>query len=329
MTTRRRLLILGSVLWLAAMTGCDLQEVVAESEADVLVVEAMVHIGPADPDDDEVPGSRILVFLHRTERDNGSFVAAEPGARVEVTFPGGDVVRLRESADLSCAPASREQANGTCYDLEDPEAPGSPLRGLEGGERLELRIETADGGVVTSSTRVPEMFELRSVAAGAACWVAPAHTVPVTWTESPSAWAYIVETQLFGLTEALEGEEVEIPKDPLFLLGVSLGASDTATTFPSEVGLFDRLDLDPKLAEILQEGMPPATRARVSVSAVDRNYVSWIRGSSFHPSGRVRIPSVEGDGTGFFGAAVSHWFEVLVEPLPPVVKAQLEACPTG
>lgn len=331
MKTTRGLLALFAALLVSAASGCDLQEVVSESEADILVVEAMVHVvRPFDPtNSDQVAGSRIQVFLHRTEREDGGFVRAEPGAQVEVTFPGGDVVRLTERQDLSCAPGSREEANGTCYELDDPEGAGSPMLAIQGGERLELRIETAAGGVITSSTKVPEMFELTSVEAATACWVAPERTVPVTWTESPSAWAYVAETQMFGIADALAGQGVEISQDPLFLLGVSLGASDTETTFPSEFGLFDRADLDPDLAEILQKGMPPATRARVSISAVDRNYVGWIRGSSFHPSGRVRIPSVEGDGTGFFGASVSHWFEVFVEPMPAGVKAQLEACPTG
>lgn len=316
---------------LPVLSGCDIQEVVAESEENVLVVEAMVHlVRPADPTgSDPVAGSRIQVFLHRTARADGGFVLSEPGARVEVTFPGGEVHRLSERSDRNCAPGSDTMNNGTCYELDDPEGPGSPLMALEGGEVLELRIETAGGGVVTSSTRIPEAFELQSVGSGQACRVAAETTVPVEWSRSASAWAYITETQMFGLSQALQSSNIEVDDDPLFLLGLSLGADDTSTLFPKEFGLIERLRMDPELAEILQKGMPPATRARVSVSAVDRNYVGWIRGSNFHPSGRVRIPSVEGDGTGFFGASVSHWFEVFVEPLPPELQAGLGVCAAG
>ncbi len=330
-TTRRALL--GALAWILTLlvAGCDIQEVVAESEENVLVVEAMVHlVRPADPAGlDAVAGSRIEVFLHRTQRENGGFVATEPGAAIDVTFPGGAVHRLVERSDLGCAPGPRDQANGTCYELTDPEGPSSPLLQLEGGERLEMRIQTAAGGVITSSTQVPEMFELSELTSGEACRVPPETTIPVEWTESPSAWAYITETQMFGLANALQNSDIDPPNDPLFLLGLSLGAGDTSTMFPKEFGLFERVGMDPDLAEILQKGMPPATRARVSISAVDRNYVGWIKGSGFNPSGRVRIPSVEGDGTGFFGASVSHWFEVFVEPLPPELQAGLGACPTG
>lgn len=312
------------------VSGCDIQEVVAESEEDVLVVEAMVHlVRPMDPTGaDPVAGSRIQVFLHRTARADGGFAFDEPGAAIDVTFPDGAVHRLTELSNRSCAPGSSTRNNGTCYELENPEGPGSPLMGLEGGEVLDLRIETAEGGVITSSTRIPESFQLQAMVSGQACRVPPETIVAVEWTRAPSAWAYITETQMFGLSQALQAEDVEV-NDPLFLLGLSLGADDTSTMFPKEFGLFERVGMEPELIDILQKGMPPATRARVSVSAVDRNYVGWIRGSNFHPSGRVRIPSVEGDGTGFFGASVSHWFEVFVEPLPPELQAGLGACPTG
>jgi hypothetical protein len=43
----------------------------------------------------------------------------------------------------------------------------------------------------------------------------------------------------------------------------------------------------------------------VVVAAADRNYVNWVRGGNFNPSGLVRVPSVRGDGTGVFGSIVA------------------------
>lgn len=41
------------------------------------------------------------------------------------------------------------------------------------------------------------------------------------------------------------------------------------------------------------------------IAAGDRNYVNWLRGGRFNPSGMIRVPSVHGDGTGVFGSVAS------------------------
>jgi hypothetical protein len=73
--------------------------------------------------------------------------------------------------------------------------------------------------------------------------------------------------------------------------------------------------------------MPAGTAARVTVSAVDRNYVNWVRGGNFNPSGTVRIPSVEGDGTGFFGTSVTRWVDFLINPPPQGGIYAVPRCP--
>ena len=105
--------------------------------------------------------------------------------------------------------------------------------------------------------------------------------------------------------------------DPLSLLGLSLSAADTSIVYPAELGLFSRTELDHDLSVELQKGLPGGTEAEVTVAAVDGNFVNWARGGNFNPSGPVRVPSVTGDGTGFFGSALVRGFAVSVaDPLP-------------
>jgi hypothetical protein len=116
--------------------------------------------------------------------------------------------------------------------------------------------------------------------------------------------------------------------EPLDLLGLSIGAADTTSLFPADVGVFDRADelLHPVLVAI-RDGLPAGVRATVVVAATDRNYVNWIRGGSFNPSGTVRVPSISGGGTGVFGALVRRTRVLHVgEPDVSGSGAELPAC---
>jgi hypothetical protein len=64
---------------------------------------------------------------------------------------------------------------------------------------------------------------------------------------------------------------------------------------------------------------------RLTVAAVDRNYVNGVRGGSFNPSGRVRVSSVTGDGEGVFGSLVPLTLEVEVLRGPSRLPACLGA----
>lgn len=104
----------------------------------------------------------------------------------------------------------------------------------------------------------------------------------------------------------------------------SLSGSRLATlVFPAQMGLFDRTELDRDLALILQEGLPAGTDASIAVPAVERNYVNRARGGTFDPSGPVRVPSVVGDGTRFFGSGVLRSLSVVAEEPGP---GQPEPC---
>ena len=110
------------------------------------------------------------------------------------------------------------------------------------------------------------------------------------------------------------------------LLGLSITANDTTIVFPAEFGVFDRFDLDQDIATALQEGLPAGTVAPVTIAATDRNYVNWARGGNFNPSGQVRVPSIQGDGTGVFGTFVVRGFEAVASATQPAGET-LPACP--
>jgi hypothetical protein len=111
---------------------------------------------------------------------------------------------------------------------------------------------------------------------------------------------------------------IDVTEDPLVLLGLSISREDTTIVFPGEFGVFDRGDLDRDLLAFLQRGLPAGASASVVVTAGDRNYVNWVRGGGFNPSGQVRLPSLSGiGGTGVFGSQVVRRFLLEVVDDPP------------
>jgi hypothetical protein len=156
------------------------------------------------------------------------------------------------------------------------------------------------------------------------CTLRPDTPLEVRWTQSEGAAAYINETRIDGLDEALAPEGIPAP-DELYLLGLSISAADTTIVFPAEFGVFDRFGLDQALTVRLQRGLPEGAAALVGISAADANYVNWARGGNFNPSGQVRIPSVRGDGTGVFASMVMRRFAVIASSGIP--DGGTPACP--
>ena len=89
--------------------------------------------------------------------------------------------------------------------------------------------------------------------------------------------------------------------------GLSVTSADTSLLFPTELGLFNRFD-DEALPILLaiRDGLPPEVSSFVVIAAADRNYVNWVRGGNFNPSGLVQSSSIAGDGAGFFGSLVTR-----------------------
>ena len=311
---------LALALMLAAGTvlaGCSLQEVTLVEAEDVVVAELYVQLVPGAPGKD-----RMAAFLHRTLEGGTGASRPVPGARIIVTRSDGFSIEMAETSLETCVVSLPIEGTGSCYWA----APDLAAR-LNPGDRLEARIEVPGGGVLQGVATVPGDFDVLSAPSEGFCTVGPSTPFEVRWTRAPGAWAYVNETLISGLRAALEPRGIEVEKDPLYLLGLSVSASDTTIMFPSEFGVFERFELSQGVALALQQGLPAGTDARVTITAGERNYVNWIRGGSFNPSGQVRIPSLRGDGTGVFAATVSRNFRVLV--VPGGVAEGVAACVGG
>ena len=312
----------------AVAGGCELTEVTVAEPDDVVVAEVQLVLvldpgGFLNPPGEGGISLRAVAFLHRTL---GSGVAAPVGgAAVRVSGASGAEVQL-EATDSAVAcfgararwidePAESERPwpsldeYGSCYRKDLPKSPFAP------GELVELEVILPDGRTLTGSSRIPGTFDFRGLAqADGRCRVAPETNYRFEWTEAEGTWAYVSDTRIEGLPEALAGRDVEAP-DTLFLVGFSIGREDTDVVFPSEYGLFDIGDgISAELLRILNDGLPAGTTAEVAIGAADRNWINWGRGGNFNPSGLVRIASVFGAGTGTFGTATQRVVTVVAAP---------------
>ena len=311
---------LGLVALAALLAGCELREVSLTQPERQVIAEAYVRVSVRrglDPRPSPTP--LITVFLHHTLGATGTS-GPVPGARIVVARPAdGLAVTLEPTSLGECVITIPVESTGTCYGVRTlvPQ-----LESLGPGDRLTLRVELADGGVLTSETTIPGRFELQGVRDGTACELPPLTSTDIVWSRSAGAWAYISDTYLFDLGLDTPDRELD---DPLYLFGLSISAQDTTIVFPREFGVFARGELDRDVSLLLQQGLPDGSGAIVTISAVDRNWVNWARGGNFNPSGQVRVPSVRGDGTGVFGSAVLRGFRVDVgeDPFSP----NLPPCP--
>jgi hypothetical protein len=304
-----------SLVSLSLLQACSLEEVTVVDVEDVVVAEVLLQLHRA-------PGmeNRLTAFLHRTVGGAGPGFHEVPGASIVVSREGDFSVEMAETTLDGCVVTVPEGGTGTCYVA----APAAAARFLP-GDRLEVRIELQEGGTIFGSSRVPGDFVLLNVPDGGPC-IQPRQTpLEVRWSSSEGAWAYVNETSVMGLADVFAPAGIEVA-DTLYLLGLSVSAADTTIVFPGEFGVFNRFELERAVSLQLQEGLPADTRADVSITAADRNYVNWVRGGNFNPSGQVRVPSLTGDGTGLFGTVVSRSFSVAVDPGPEDPEAGAPAC---
>jgi hypothetical protein len=234
------------------------------------------------------------------------------GATIVVRKSDGASIELAETALETCVSSTPVDQGGTCYWA----SPGA-AQGLSPGDRLDVTITLPGGGILTGSSTVPGAFTLLTPPEEGACRVPPETPFEIRWSRSEGAWSYVDETLVFGLRAALASQGITVEDDPLYLLGLSVSAADTTIVFPSEFGVFGRFELDQALAVALQRGLPAGTSANVTITATDRNYSNWVRGGNFNPSGQVRIPSLDGAGTGVFGSTVTRTFTVVVPAADP------------
>jgi len=289
---------LPAVLLLASAAACTIAEVTTTEPAEILIVEGVLR-----PDD---PMQRIL--LHPT-LTSGMREGPAAGAAVVVIRQGG--VRI---------PFQRTEEEAACLDLI-PEARFAchvsgmtqPVR-IWPGETYDLEVTTRDGERAFARTRVPDQFEIRAPVLDARrrCMLPPDTPLEVVWSRSEGTWSYIAEMQITGLRNALAGRVPgEIP-DSISLTGLAISANDTTIMLPGEFGIFERTQFDQPLLIALRDGLPAGVNVQVVVAAADRNYVNGVRGGTFNPSGRVRVPSVAGAATGVFGSIVARSFQISV-----------------
>ncbi|MBI4545658.1 MAG: hypothetical protein HY703_10715 [Gemmatimonadetes bacterium] len=306
----------GAALWLAAALGlasCELEEVTTADPEDVIVAEIVLRAGQPQQ----------LAFLHGTLKAGAP--ATVRGARISVSDAAGRQLVFHELEDKRCTlqpDTAAGDVQGTCY-ATDLEQAGFGSGFVRPGERYTLRMETADGRLLTGATVVPGTFQLRHPEldpeattehrlAPVACTLPAGQPLSITWTAAAGAWVYIAETDLRGLRRALAPRGITVEQDPLRLFGLNITREDTSMVFPTDFGVFERLELERDLLLAIRYGLPPHTLADVVIAAADRNYVHWHRGGNFNPSGLVRIPSIRGDGTGVFASVVPHIFRIIV-----------------
>ena len=298
------------------VSGCALTEVTVTEAEDVVIVEAQLTVNLEDDGTDRLD---VYAYLHRT------LSARRPdeveGATVRVSGASGGVVHLAVAdSGGACLTYDELEPNedvGSCYAASVSPSPFAPR------EIVELQVVLAEGGTLTGVSQIPDAFSFMGLTQeDGQCRLEPDTNYRFRWTEAAGTWSYLSDAWIEGLPEALAGRDVEAP-DSLYLTGFAIGEKDTDVLFPDEYGLFDfGEEADTELLRILDDGLPRGSWAEVAFAATDRNWVNWARGGNFNPSGIIRIPSVFGDGTGFFGTATQRMLSVRAEPegagMPPL-----------
>jgi len=300
--------------------GCALTEVTVTESEDVVIAEAQLTINQHG---DGGTSLSVYAYLHRTL--SGQRPDEVEGAVVRVSGTSAAVhLEAADSGGVCLDPWENEDDEevlevdvGSCYRTSVAPSPFSP------GEVLELEVVLPEGGTLTGVSQVPDAFEFIGLThEDGHCRIEPDTNYRFHWTEAAGTWSYLSDTWIEGLPEALAGRDIEVP-DSLYLTGFAIGEKDTDVLFPGEYGLFDLGEqADADLLRILDDGLPGGAWAEVAFAATDRNWVNWARGGNFNPSGLIRIPSVFGDGTGFFGTATQRQLNVMAAPdgegMPPL-----------
>ena len=296
--------------------SCELAEVVLAEPEDIPVMEMFLRAG------DE----QQFALLHRTLPGKDGTGFAVPDAIIRVTGPEGQEFLLNQVHLSGCLETqyypvgavghgvlpSASVADGmppppgTCYaSLPDTE--------IHSGAIYHLEVALPDGRRMFGQTQVPGSLNVIEPAPdGHQCRLEPDTTLKVVWSTSDHAWAYMLEVEFTGIRTALADWDIAVPSDTLRLIGAAVSSEDTTSVFPTQMGLLERFGPDKEILLALQDGLPPGITADVTISAVDRNLVNWLRGGRFNPSGPVRVPSISGDGTGVFGSMVPVTRRIMV-----------------
>ncbi|MDE2754343.1 MAG: hypothetical protein OXI83_17360 [Gemmatimonadota bacterium] len=273
---------------LLACVGCDLANVeVVVPVPDVMVVEAtaVLTVDPTHP----APGHAHILAIATRYPDRGHPHPVH-GASIRVTGESGQSMQLSEEMDPVPNCVDRDFF-GACYRGSSPLSPFDP------GEMLSLEVVLPDGGVLYGTSRMPGTFSASDLALeDGRCRLSPDTNYRFKWAPVEGAAAYLAELGVGGVGEM----EVD---DRVSWTTVLIGNDLSEVAFPR--GLLAVLEVtDPDLAGELRTGLPEGAVADIALGAVDLNWTNWIREGRINLSGDVRVPSVFGDGTGWFGTAV-------------------------
>ena len=274
--------------------GCELAEVEIERAPDLVVagVTIVLTVDPLNPSQAQMSA---LALVTRNRRENSY---EEPGATVRIVGESGRSLTLREAPDpLSTCVTRLSDGNrppaGSCYVASAPATFFLP------GEQLTLLVRLADGSLLRGDSRIPGVFTPSGLSLkDGRCRLNPDTSYRFEWARAAGSWAYVAESKLAGLGELWPNDE------PLYLPVTVPSTDATELVFPRDF-LFELVDLQRwELHRVLRVGLPEGATAEVAVGAVDRNWATWIRNGRIDLTGEARIPSVFGDGTGWFGTAV-------------------------
>ncbi len=290
---RSSLIVLGSILLLSS---CELDEVTLAQPKDIVVVESYIMVGDG-PD-------QATAFLHWT-------LGTRPVRDlldITVTMTredGTEAFLLVGELDECLLPGLEEVVEGVCY------VTGFNAEGFfQPGTRVELEVILDDDDILNGGTMVPEDIQLIHPAVRNQCALLPGEELEFVWNRSPGVWAYAAETEIQELRGALALQGLQVETDSVALVGLAISDSDTTIVFPQEFGVFERFSLEQEVAVALQDGLPRGAEAKVVIAALDQNYVNWVRGGNFNPSGPVRVSSLRGSGVGVFGSVVRRSIDV-------------------
>ncbi len=300
-----RFVLTAAAVGAVVTTGCELTGVVVDRPEDVIFAETWAIVRA----DTDRPVLDAFAFLHRTVGAAGPGLVS--GASVRLSGESGGVVHLAEQDPDVCVHVPElvwPKHTGTCYRKQISPSPFAP------DERLSLEVETADGRLLVAASRVPGMFSFQDLTQeGGSCRLEPGTNFRFEWTRAEGAWAYLVDARLEGLPEAFADAEFEVP-DSLHLGGRFMGSQDTAIVFPRHFGLFEFIANENRdLIRALQDGLPEGAWAEIAFTAADRNWTNWVRAETLDPTWPRRIPSVSGDGSGWFGTATQRRVKVLAD----------------
>ena len=296
-----------TVAAMLAIGGCDLANVeVVVPVGDQVVVEASAVL-TVDPTDASRSTTHLLAIL--TRYPDGERAHGVHGASVRITGESGGSVQLSEEADPVDNCVTQDFFISSCYQATAPSGVFAP------GERLSLEVVLPDGGVVRGVSRMPGTFSATGLSLeDGRCRLTPDTNYRFNWAPVAGAAAYIGETGIGGVGDL----EVE---DRAYWVMTFVGGDMTELVFPR--GLVAGL-ADVDLARVLNTGLPQGGVADFALGAIDLNWTNWIREGRINVNGEVRVPSVFGDGTGWFGTAM-RW-RVSMESRLPTGDGDLPLC---